>query len=391
MVYDTGTGETSRPGFISAAPSAGIMRLSPIMSGYIGRQFASAFGTVLLVILGIIMLFDVIELIRRAAAKPDLGIGLIMLMAVFKLPQMLHTVLPFAVMIGAMVCFWRLTRTHELVVARAAGISAWQFIAPVLAVAGMFGLVEITAFNPMAAAMYGRYERMQDELLSAKASAFDLSEVGLWLREPHEQGEMVVHSESVRQEGLSLHLKNAQFFLYDRPDHFLRRISAETATLADGVFIVRRAWVMEGGKASVFKDEIGIPTQLTLDRIHDNFAAPETLSFWQLPGFIRFFERAGFTASKHRLYLQSLLASPVLYCGMVLMAAVFSLRPNTRSGGLLARIGAGVAAGFAVYFFSRVVYALGLSATLPQSLAAWTPPLFAGLIGLSGLFHLEDG
>ena len=77
--------------------------------------------------------------------------------------------------------------------------------------------------------------------------------------------------------------------------------------------------------------------------------------------------------------------------GMVLMAAMFSLRPNTRSGGLLARIGAGVAAGFAVYFFSKVIYALGLSATLPQALAAWTPALFAGLIGLSGLFHLEDG
>ncbi|ARJ66945.1 LPS export ABC transporter permease LptG [Magnetospirillum sp. ME-1] len=367
------------------------MRLSPIMSGYIGRQFASAFATVLLVILGIILLFDVIELIRRAAARPDLGIAPIMLMAFFKLPQMLHTVLPFAVMIGAMVCFWRLTRTHELVVARAAGISVWQFITPVLFVAGVFGVFEITAFNPMAAAMYGRYERLQDELLSNKPSAFDLSEGGLWLREPHNDGEMVVYSESVRQEGLVLHIRDAQFFLYDRPDHFHQRIAAESASLIDGTFEVRRAWVMEGGKPSVFLEQMRIPTQLTLSRIHDNFAAPETLSFWQLPGFIRFFERAGFTANKHRLYMQSLLASPVLYCGMVLMAAVFSLRPNTRSGGLLARIGGGVAAGFAVYFFSKVIYALGLSATLPQTLAAWTPPLFAGLIGLSGLFHLEDG
>lgn len=367
------------------------MRLSPIMSGYIGRQFMAAFATVLMVILGIILLFDVIELIRRAAAHPELGIAPILLMAVLKLPQMLHTVLPFAVMIGAMVCFWRLTRTHELVVARAAGISVWQFITPVLAVAGIFGIFEITAFNPLAAAMYGRYEHLQDELLAGKTSAFDLSEVGFWLREPHDQGEMVVHSESVRQEGLTLFLRDAQFFLYDHPDHFKQRISAETATLTNGIFEVKHAWVMEGGKASVFKEEMRIPTQLTLERIHDNFAAPESLSFWQLPGFIRFFERAGFTANKHRLYLQSLLASPVLYCGMVLMAAIFSLKPNTRSGGLLTRIGGGVAAGFAVYFFSKVVYALGQSATLPQLLAAWTPPLFAGLIGLSGLFHLEDG
>jgi lipopolysaccharide export system permease protein len=277
------------------------------------------------------------------------------------------------------------------VVARSAGISAWQFIAPVLGVTLLFGTLEITAFNPLAATMYGRYERLQDELINAKTSAFDLSEVGLWLREPHDDGEMVVHSSDVRQEGLKLYMKDAQIFIYDKPDHFFRRISAETSTLIDGVFDVRRAWVMEGGKPSTFVDNMRIPTQLTLERIHDNFAAPETLSFWQLPGFIRFFERAGFTANKHRLYLQSLLASPVLYCGMVLLAALFSLRTNTRSGGLTSRVAAGIATGFTLYFFSKVVYAFGLSSTLPQALAAWAPAVFAGLVGMAGLFHLEDG
>ena len=367
------------------------MRLSPIMSGYIAKQFAAAFAGVLLVILGMILLFDLIELIRRGAGRAEMGMASIIAMAVLKLPQMLHTVLPFAVMIGAMVSFWRLTRTHELVVARSAGISVWQFIAPILGVSLVFGLFEITVFNPLAAAMYGRFERMQDELIHNRATAFDLSEVGLWLREPHDQGEMVVHSQDVRQEGLALFLKDAQIFIYDRPDHFQRRISAETATLVDGMFEAHRAWVMEAGKPSVFMDSMRIPTQLTLERIHDNFASPETLSFWELPGFIRFFERAGFTATKHRLYLQSLLASPILYCGMVLLAAIFSLRPNVRAGGLTSRIAAGIATGFIVYFFSKVVYALGLSSTLPQSLAAWTPAVFAGLIGMAGLFHLEDG
>jgi lipopolysaccharide export system permease protein len=367
------------------------MRLSPTLSGYIARQFVLAFSTVLAVILGIILLFDLIELIRRAAGKQELAMTAILWMAVLKLPQMLHTVLPFAMMIGAMVSFWRLTRTHELVVARSAGISAWQFVAPILGVALALGVFEITAFNPLAAAMYGRFERLQDKLINSRDTAFDLSEVGLWLREPHEQGEMVVHSQDVRQDGLKLFLKDAQIFIYDRPDHFSRRISAEMAMLDNGVFDVERAWVMEGGKPSVFMPNLRIPTQLTMDRIHDNFASPETLSFWQLPGFIRFFERAGFTANKHRLYLQSLLASPVLYCGMVLLAAIFSLSPNIRSGGLGQRVAAGVAAGFSVYFFSKLVYAFGLSSTLPQSLAAWTPAVFATLVGTGGLFHLEDG
>ncbi|MGE5545836.1 MAG: LPS export ABC transporter permease LptG [Solirubrobacterales bacterium] len=368
------------------------MRLSPTLSLYIGRQFLSALATVLLVIMGLILLFDVIELIRRAAGRPDLGFGVIMTMALFKLPQMMHTILPFGVMIGAMVTFWRLTRTHELVVARAAGISVWQFLTPVLVVVGAIGVFEITAFNPVAAILYARYEKLQDEVILNKGdNALDVSEIGLWLREGNEGSQVVVHADGVHQDGLVLNLRGVHIFIFDGPDRFARRIEADTARLADGAFDMHDVWLMEGGKPSQHEDHVTMKTELTLERVRDNFASPETMSFWQLPAFITFFEKAGFAATKHRMYLQSLLASPLLLCGMVLVAAIFSLKPNTRSGGMMLRVGGGVAAGFGVYFFSKLVYAFGLSAAIPQALAAWTPALVASLIGLSGLFHLEDG
>ena len=47
--------------------------------------------------------------------------------------------------------------------------------------------------------------------------------------------------------------------------------------------------------------------------------------------------------------------------------------------------------GFILYFVTDVVYALGLSASLPVQLAAWAPAGVAALLGLSVLFHLEDG
>lgn len=367
------------------------MRLSPTLSLYIARHFAVAFATVLAVIMGLILLFDVIELLRRASSSSGLGFLSLLTMALLKLPHMVHTILPFAVMIGAMITFWRLTRTHELVVARSAGISVWQFLAPVLLVVGALGVFQVTAFNPLAATMYGKFERMQDEVLLNRNSAIDVSEIGLWLREGNAEREMVVHSDAVRQDGLELHLRNVHIFLYDRPDHFSRRIEAATAKLADNVFELENVWVMDVGKPAEHRSAMTLPTELTLERVQDNFASPETMSFWQLPGFIAFFEKAGFAANKHRMYLQSLLASPLLLCAMVLVAAVFSLRPNTRSGGLLLRIGGGVGAGFGIYFFTKLVYAFGLSATLPHVMAAWTPAVVASLIGLAGLLHLEDG
>jgi lipopolysaccharide export system permease protein len=367
------------------------MRLSPTLSTYIGRQFLVAFASVLAAIMGVVLLFDTIELIRRAAGQHDVGIAAILGMAVLKLPQMMHTVLPFAVMIGAMLTFWRLTRSHELVVARSAGVSVWQFLAPVLAAVAVLGVLEVTAFNPLAAAMFSKFERLQGEVLLNRSSALDVSDVGLWLREGDEKQQVVVHATEVRQQGLELTLRDVHIFVFDGPDRFMRRLSAQSGRLGDGVFELSEVWEMEGGKPSTHIAELHMPTELTLERVHDNFASPETMSFWQLPAFITFFEKAGFAAVKHRMYFQSLLASPLLYCAMVLIAAIFSLRPNMRAGGLLTRIGGGVTAGFVVYFFSKIIYAFGLSATLPQSLAAWSPALVAGLIGLSGLFHLEDG
>jgi len=370
----------------------GSVRLSPTLSYYIAKQYVVAFAMVLVAVLGLIMLFDVIELIRRAAGHTQAGIWAVLSLAFLKLPHMAHLIMPFVVMIGAMVAFWRLTRTNELVVARAAGISAWEFLIPILGFVMAFGVFEITVINPVGAAMFARFERLQDEVLTNRGAVLDVSEMGLWLREGLDGGgQVVVHSDSVKQDGLQLDMKDVHIFVYDQPDHFSYRMSADTASLEPGDFLLTDVWTMRAGEASVHSDALRLVTSLTLERVKDNFASPETLSFWQLPGFIRFFEKAGFSAPKHRMYLQSLISSPILYCAMVLIAALFSLQPNQRSGGLLRRVVAGVATGFVLYFVSKVVYALGLSQSIPQVLAAWAPALIASFAGLGGLFHLEDG
>jgi lipopolysaccharide export system permease protein len=186
-------------------------------------------------------------------------------------------------------------------------------------------------------------------------------------------------------------MREISIFVFDGPDRFRQRINAQTGRLIGNVFELQKVWTMQPGLASQFMEEVRLPTSLTISKIQSNFSSPETVSVWELPEFIRFFENSGFSAARHRLHLQSLMASPFLLCAMVLLAAVFTLQPNQRSGGLLTRIASGVIAGFLLYFFSKLVYALGLGQTLPLFLAAWSPALVASLIGVGSLLHLEDG
>ncbi len=367
------------------------MRFSPVLSVYIARKFLAAFFGALGLIMGLIYLFDVIELLRRAATHGNAGLLVILEMALMKLPQMVQTILPFAVMIGAMSCFWAMTRSRELVVSRSAGISVWQFLAPVLGVVALIGLFDVTAFDPLSARMYRLYERLEDQQALRSGSPLQVNEDGLWLRETHGDEVVVVHADHVWQRGLTLRLRTVSVFVTDTHMNFDYRLEAKTGVLGHNSFHLEDVALYRRERPVVLMPAYDFDTDLTMARVMDSFATPETVSFWELPGFIRFFESSGFSASRQKLYFQSMLASPLLLCAMVLLAAAFSVNPDMRSGGVAKRLAGGVVAGFLFYFFSKVIYALGLSATLPVLMAAWIPSLVAGLIGVAALFHLEDG
>lgn len=367
-------------------------RIYTTLSLYIGRHFLIALMGTLLVIMGLILLLDYIELLRRAGGAADAGMLVLLKMALFKLPQMIQQVLPFAVLIGGMVAMWRLTRSHELVVMRSVGVSIWQFLGPAMVVVIAIGVINVTVINPLSAKLYEIYESMEDTLILNQTGAFDISAGGMWLREPAgDGGQVVVHANEVRQDGRELAMRGLAFMYLDENERFLKRIDASVGRLANGKFLLRSVYIMEPGQPTVEKPAMTLPTSLTIGRVQENFASPETLSFWELPQFIAFFESAGFSAQRHRMYLHSLIASPFLLCAMTLMAAVFSTSPNQRSGKGLLRVVGAVGAGFLLYFFSKLTVALGLSSTLPLWLSAWTPTLVTFMLGTATLLHLEDG
>lgn len=366
------------------------MRLSTTLSFYIGRHFLLSFVILFALFLLLIVLFDAVELLRRAAARPEVTFAMVVEMAFLKLPHMGQQVFPFAVLFGGMAAFWRLTRNHELVITRAAGVSAWQFLFPVIALAFCLGLFQVSVLNPLASTTLTRYERLEAVNLRGHKSFLALSQSGLWLRQANADGQSVVHSKSVLQAGKEVELGDAVVFLYEGADRFRGRIDAEYARLEDGFWHLTNAWVHNPEHPPHFEKDYWLATDLTLTKIQDSFAPPETMSFWDLPGFINTLEKAGFSAVRHRLYWHSLLAAPLLMCAMILIAATFTLR-HSRRGGTTFVIASGVLTGFVLYFFSDIVFALGLSDSIPVTLAAWTPSGVATLLGLATLLHLEDG
>ncbi len=360
------------------------------MSIYIGRNFLMSFLSLFGMFLLLILMIDTIELLRRAASEPNISFAMVVQMALLKLPNMGQRIFHFAVLFGGMAAFWRLARNHELVITRAAGISAWQLLLPVLFLAFFLGVLKVTALNPFASATFAKYERLEAVLLKGQKSFLAISETGLWLRQANEDGQSVIHASHVLQKKNEVDLRNVIVFLYEGTDRFKGRIDAKSAQLEDGFWHMRDAWIYIPEQPPRFEKQYWLETDMTLSSIQDSFAAPETMSFWSLPGFIASLEKSGFSALRHRLYWNTLLATPFLMLAMILLAAVFTLR-HTRRGGTTFIITGGVLTGFVLYFFSDLIFALGLSDSIPVTLAAWAPSGVTTLLGLAMLLHLEDG
>jgi len=365
---------------------------------YVARRFLAATLLMLFALTLLVSLFDFIELLRRAATRPDAGFAVVAGIAGLRMPFVAMQILPFAILLGGMLAFWRLARSSELIVARAAGISAWNFLSGPVTVAVLFGALAVAAVSPLSSAMLNRAERLDASFLRAGGGVTALAGGRLWLRQADRGiepgGVAILTGRPSRILGTD---SAAEFALADvtlwrlsAADRALERVEAPRARLAPG------AWVLEGAVAfgpdrlALPPRRMELPTDLTPDRIENSFASPDTLSFWALPGFIAVLEQAGFSALRHRLQYQSLLSTPALAAAMALLAAGFSMR-QTRRGGVARTLAAGVAAGFGLFVLDRITGEFGESGALPVAIAAWVPTAAGLLLASSLLLHLEDG
>ncbi|HEY3778927.1 MAG TPA: LPS export ABC transporter permease LptG [Rhizomicrobium sp.] len=354
---------------------------------YLARQFLGAVGAMFAAFAFLSFSIDFVDLLDRTGDRHVSTVAVIV-MALLQLPDLALKLLPFAVLLGGIFAFVRLSRSHELQAIRAAGVSAWNLLAAPVSVALVLGVVAVTLFTPIAARLLVQYSQMEARLVRGQASQLAISENGLWLRQGDAKAQSVIHALRVSDQGTKL--DDVTIFLYEGADRFNGRIDAQSAVLGKGVWRLTGAWVSSPSGQLRHFASYELPTRLTPARIQESFAPPDTLSFWTLPGFIETARQAGFSATRYLLYYDSLLMMPAMFAAMVLVAASFSLR-LARLGGLGRIVILGALAGFGVYFLGALTRALGETGILPVALAAAAPATAAILVGMTLVFHHEDG
>ncbi len=361
------------------------MLIGATLGTYFSRQFIKTILMVFVTVFALVYTLDFVELMRRAGDTEGATPGLMAQLALFRTPAIAEQVMPFAVLFGSMAALLQLSRKLELVVARAAGIAAWQFLQPGLFVALALGLVSVMVYNPVSAILKQRGSALETKIFSRAAQTRGKV---IWLRQSSRDGQAIFRANGSMTDSATL--SGVTVYTFEPSGAFAQRIEAKEATLHEGYWELKEARVLSATEEPQSHDRYLIASELQPRQVRQSFIEPEAVPFWDLKDTIDRMERSNLNTTNYRLHYDMLLARPLLFSAMVFVAASVSLR-FFRFGGVAMMVLGGVAAGFVLYVATELMAELGASGIISSVAAAWLPAVVGSLLGTLALLYQEDG
>ncbi len=307
-------------------------------------------------------------------------------MTAVRLPLILQQTVPFIALFVGMTTLIGLNRRYELVIARAAGISVWQFMAPFVLGALFVGLMTMLVLNPIAAWGQRQAQSIEADLRGDPSYRKTLSIP--WLRQISGRDDVIIGANTVLDNGMTL--ANPVFIHFDSHGDIILRQDAATAKLENGYWLLNAVVERRPGEIPEHKDSVQVRTNLKQDFVAERLTQPETIAFYDLSKRIAIARSFGISTKALETQFHFLLSQPFLLVAMTLIAATVSLKFSRFNQSRSVILG-GIVSGFVLYVVTVLVKAFGSSGVVPPFVATWIPVIVALALGATMLLHQEDG
>lgn len=356
---------------------------------YISIRTIAAVLSLFAILSSIVLLVDLIENLRFVGKIEGGTFGLAVALSLMRMPALAQAMTPFVFLFASIWMFNELNKRSEVAVMRSAGLSIWKLLSPAALIAALAGIAIILVFDPVSANLLAAAEGAKAQRQGQNLAMIRVFGDGIWLRQRDQNYQMIINAQSFNADAGMLN--GVRIWRTGRDSAFIERIDAQSALLTGEEIELQNVQLRAAGDSDSRTSPIYvIRSSIRPDELGERAAPPESMSMWQLPRYILLAETAGLPTKRYEMRFHDLSSTPLKLLAMVLIAAVFSLRP-TRMGGALPLLIVSIAAGFALYILSEISSALGESGAAPVVLAAWTPALTAAVAAISALLHIEDG
>lgn len=357
---------------------------APTLARYTARMFLLR---TLAFLAGLVIILQTLDLLgesSRILAVAGNGEAELWRYVSLRLPQLVALFLPFSVLLATLLTFITLNQNSEIVIFKAAGLSAHQILAPLmlagLAVAGVSFLFNERILT-RAQASFDRWKAVEYRPIDARGTGSG----EVWVR----SGPDLVRAGRVSGTGAETRLED--LVVFDREeDRLVARIEAARAVPVQGGWRLDEVRVFDVRTAGEARhDTLVLPLAASPDQFTTRDVNPKHTAFWDLLPAIGALEAAGKPTDRLRAELHHKVAGPLSAALMPLLGAVaaFGL---ARSGRLFLRAVIGLALGFAYFVADNFAMAMADFGNLPPVAAAWAPFLLFFLVGESVLFRTEE-
>jgi LPS export ABC transporter permease LptG len=347
---------------------------------YVGRLYL---GVLIMTIVGLAGLFYISTFIDLSDKwfKGQASLGMLVSYIAWATPQFMMWIVAIAVLLAALVTVGLLTKSSELIVMRACGISLYRASLPLLAFALLGTGLLLAVEERVLVVTNRRAEYLNQMIRYGSAKMFDVLN-RKWLIGPDGELYHYEYYDPNRRE-----LNQFSVFEFDPDTHVLmRRTYAMQASYAprtpDGdttPWIAQLGWRREFTRADVSKFASFKTARLPLEPA-DYFVteAPDAdrMNYGQLKKYVDELKASGYNVLEHEVALQRKLAYPLVPIIMTLIAVPFAVTTGKR--GAMYGIGVGIVLALVYWTMISVFAALGAAGIVPPTLAAWAPNLIFG-------------
>ena len=339
-----------------------------IFSGCISRSLITMAG--MLAIYAIIEAFD-----KARYLGQGLDGGLLVEYMLLKTPFMISEFMPIIILISASIYLVDLSRHHEVVAIRAAGLGINKLLTPLLAVALIAALFSFIIGEWIAPVTNQRLDNIERVHIQHKPPV----ESGVqWLKDGHRFFRLTP-------------LGNDQFSLVmletDGKGAWLQRIDSARAHYRDGRWHLGEAHVSTPSEqmAMTLVKKAGMTIEAQSGPETAELPKPHHMGVGELNRYIADLRHAGLNASTYTYALHRKFSAPLACLLMVVLAAALCLHTGSRNRKASWGIIIAITLGLIFYVFGNTAYLLASGDRLPAAYAAWLPSL---LFGGSSVFLL---
>jgi LPS export ABC transporter permease LptG/LPS export ABC transporter permease LptF len=343
--------------------------LPRLLDVYVATTYLRVLALAFVGMLGLFYVATFIDLSDKLFKGQATGRMLLEYLA-YATPQYIYYVLPIAILVATLVTIGLLTKSSELIVMKACGVSIYRIALPLLACGGLASLLLFGLQESVMGQANRKAQQLNHVIRGGSPRTFDVLN-RQWVVGRDGRLYHYVFFDPRRRElnGLSI------YEFANRQWHVEGRTYAGQASYRGGAWTAVNGWVRRFDAASRVTSYAPFAQQALTMEPADYFMTEQPdadrMSYRQLDRYIGELRTSGFNTVPYAVALQRKVSFPFVTLIMTLIAVPFAVTTGRR--GALYGIGVGIVLALAYWLLFSLFAAIGTAGLLSPGLAAWTP------------------